>query len=61
MQISWEDYEATAGREMTIMYRWFQDHGYTVDIGSLRNEHPNLMTFERWMQSHWRPKVQRAG
>jgi uncharacterized protein YbjT (DUF2867 family) len=61
VQISWEDYEAAAGRELTIMYRWFQDHGYTVDIGSLRNEHPNLMTFERWMQSHWRPKVQRAG
>jgi uncharacterized protein YbjT (DUF2867 family) len=61
VQISWEDYEATAGREMTLMYRWFQDHGYTVDIPALRQELPNLMTFERWLQSNWRPKVQRAG
>jgi len=60
-QISWEDYEATAGREMTLMYRWFQEHGYTVDIPTLRLEHPNLMNFERWLQSNWRPKVQRAG
>jgi uncharacterized protein YbjT (DUF2867 family) len=60
-QISWEDYEATAGREMTLMYRWFQEHGYSVDIPTLRQEHPNLMNFERWLQANWRPKVQRAG
>jgi uncharacterized protein YbjT (DUF2867 family) len=60
-QISWEDYEAAAGREMTLMYRWFQEHGYAVDIAALRQENPNLMTFERWLQSNWRPKVQRAG
>jgi hypothetical protein len=46
---------------MTIMYRWFQEHGYHVDMAPLRQDHPNLMTFERWLQSNWRPKVQRAG
>ena len=60
-QIGWEDYEAVAGREMTLMYRWFQEVGYSVNIGALRTEHPNLMTFERWLQSNWRPKAQRAG
>jgi uncharacterized protein YbjT (DUF2867 family) len=61
LQISWEDYEAAAGREMTLMYRWFQDHGYTADIATLRQEYPNLMNFERWLQSNWRPKAHRAG
>jgi uncharacterized protein YbjT (DUF2867 family) len=61
VQVSWEDYEAKAGREIALMYRWFQQHGFPVDIGALRQEHPGLMTFERWLQANWRPKVQHAG
>jgi uncharacterized protein YbjT (DUF2867 family) len=59
-QIPWDRFEETAGREMTLMYRWFQDVGYSADIAALRQEHANLMNFERWLQSNWRPKVQTA-
>lgn len=55
-QVPWADFEKTAGRDMTLMFRWFQDVGFLVDIGALRQEHPNMMTFERWLQSTWRPK-----
>ena len=41
-----EEIEAVAGREMTLMYQWFEREGYHVDIGALRQEHPNLMTFD---------------
>jgi len=60
VQIPWDQFEATAGPGVTTMYRWFQDVGYSVDIAALRQEHPNLMSFQRWLQTHWRPKVQTA-
>ena len=60
VQISWEKYEEAAGHELTLMYRWFQDVGYSVDIAALKQEYPNLMPFERWLQANWRPKVQTA-
>jgi uncharacterized protein YbjT (DUF2867 family) len=60
VQISWEKYEEAAGHEMTLMYRWLQDVGYSVDIAALRQEYPNLMPFERWLQANWRPKVHAA-
>ena len=52
--------EVASSDEMTVMYRWFQDVGYSVDIRALRQENPNLTTFERWLQSNWRPKAQTA-
>jgi len=60
VQIPWDQFEQTAGPEMTLMYRWFQDVGYSVDIRALRQEHANMMTFERWLQSSWRPRAQTA-
>jgi len=53
-QIPWDRFEKAAGREMTIMYRWFEDVGYHVDISAVRREYPNLSTLERWLQSKWR-------
>ncbi len=52
-QIPWEDFEKQAGPEMTTMFRWFQDVGYHADIPKLRQEHPNLMSFERWHNTFW--------
>ena len=60
VQISWDKYEEAVGHETTVMYRWFQDVGYSVDIAALRQEYPNLMPFERWLQANWRPKVHAA-
>lgn len=42
-QIPWQEYEATAGPEMTIMDRWLDETGYDVDIQALRMRHPAMM------------------
>ena len=60
VQIPWNDFEQTAGPQMTQMYRWFQDVGYSVDIPALRQENANLVGFERWLQSQWRLRAQTA-
>jgi uncharacterized protein YbjT (DUF2867 family) len=59
-QIPWDRFEQTAGREMTVMYRWFQDVGYSVDLAALRQENSNLTNFERWLQTNWRSQTQAA-
>jgi uncharacterized protein YbjT (DUF2867 family) len=45
-QVAWDEFEKTVGREMAIMYRWFEDIGYAVDIEACRREHPGLKTLE---------------
>jgi uncharacterized protein YbjT (DUF2867 family) len=55
-QVPWDEFERQAGHEMTLMYRWFEAVGYHADIPALRQEFSNLMTFERWLQTHW-PRV----
>jgi uncharacterized protein YbjT (DUF2867 family) len=50
-QVPWDEFEKRAGREYTIMYRWFQEHGYTCDIAAARREYPNLHTFEQWLEA----------
>ncbi len=52
--IPWAEFERAAGREMTVMFRWFEEVGYHVDIPAVRREYPNLMNLERWLQSKWR-------
>jgi uncharacterized protein YbjT (DUF2867 family) len=52
-QMPWEEFEQRAGRDMTSMWRYFEDAGFHVDIPSLRQELPNMKTFERWIQSNW--------
>jgi uncharacterized protein YbjT (DUF2867 family) len=58
-QVPWDEFERRAGQEMTVMFRWFEAVGYQVDISAVRQELPNLMTFERWLQTYW-PKVSTA-
>ena len=59
-QIPWDDFERQAGHAMRLMYHWLEDVGFQVDIAALRQEHPNMMSFERWLQSNWRPQWQAA-
>ncbi|HXR74370.1 MAG TPA: NmrA/HSCARG family protein [Bryobacteraceae bacterium] len=54
MQVPWDQFKQQAGPEMTKMYRWFQDVGYHVDIAALRQEYPNLMSFDRWLNTNWK-------
>ncbi len=50
-QVPWGEFEDRAGREITRMWRWFQDVGYHADIPALRREYPPLLTVERWAQA----------
>ena len=52
-QVPWDEFEKQAGPEMTTMWRWFESNGYHVDISAVRQEYPNLTSFERWVQSKW--------
>jgi uncharacterized protein YbjT (DUF2867 family) len=52
-QIPWDAFEQHAGHEYAVMFRWFEDVGYNADIAALRQEHPNMLTLERWSQAHW--------
>jgi uncharacterized protein YbjT (DUF2867 family) len=59
-QVPWNDFEAQLGREMAIMYRWFQDVGYHVDISAVRQEYPKLTTFDHWLNSNWHTATRTA-
>ena len=50
-QLTWGAYEERAGEEMTVMLRWFDETGYEVDVEALRSKHPNLLTFEQYLQN----------
>jgi hypothetical protein len=45
----WDVFEQNLGEEMTLMYRWFDDPGYQVDIAALRKEYPNLTSMEDYL------------
>ncbi len=60
-QMPWAEFEKHVGREITVMFRWFQDVGYHVDLGALRQELPNLTSFERWLNTKWRTALSEEG
>ena len=51
-QVPWNQFEEQMGKEFTVQYRWFNDVGYEADIAALRQEYPELTTFERYLRSH---------
>jgi uncharacterized protein YbjT (DUF2867 family) len=58
-QVPWDQFEQQAGHEMAVMYRWFEDKGYNVDIAGVRHEYPRLTSFNKWMEQNWnRPAAQ---
>ena len=52
-QMSWDHFEQQAGHELTVMYRWFEETGYNVDIAQVRQQYPKLTTFKRWAEENW--------
>lgn len=40
------------GTEMTLMTRWFDEHGHAADIDALRLEHPQLLDLDGWLRRH---------
>jgi uncharacterized protein YbjT (DUF2867 family) len=59
-QIPFDEFEKRAGDELTVMYRWFEEVGYNADIPALRQELPNLTSFERWLNTNWRSETGRT-
>ena len=51
-QVPWDQFEEQMGTEATVNMRWINDVGYEADIAALRQEHPELTTFERYLRSH---------
>jgi uncharacterized protein YbjT (DUF2867 family) len=51
-QVPWDQFEEQMGEEYAVMYRWFNDVGYEADIAALREEYPELTTFEGYLRSH---------
>jgi uncharacterized protein YbjT (DUF2867 family) len=51
-QVPWENFEEQMGEEFTVMYRWFNDHGYEADIAALRGEHPGLVSLEKYLRAN---------
>lgn len=49
-QMSWDEFEAASGEEMTLMYRWFDEPGYRVDVGALRERYPNLTSMRDYLE-----------
>ncbi|MCP5090469.1 MAG: NmrA/HSCARG family protein [Gammaproteobacteria bacterium] len=49
-KLTWAEYQAQSGEEMTAMLRWFDDIGYQVDIAALRGRYPKLLTYEQYLE-----------
>jgi uncharacterized protein YbjT (DUF2867 family) len=59
-QVPWDVFEQQAGKEITRMFRWFESDGYHVDIMAVRQERPNLQTFDKWLNLNWLQAERRA-
>ena len=51
-QVPWDRFEEQVGEENTLNSRWINDVGYEADIAALRQEYPELTSFERYLRSH---------
>jgi uncharacterized protein YbjT (DUF2867 family) len=53
VQVSWDQFEKTMGRELAVMYHWFEEKGFHFDIEQVRREYPLTHTFNRWLEEYW--------
>ena len=51
-QVPWDRFEEQMGEEATLNFRWINDVGYEADIAALRQEYPELTSFERYLRTH---------
>jgi len=48
----WDQFQQAMGEEITVMNKWFNNVGYEADIAALRQEYPELTTFEDYLRRH---------
>ncbi|WP_158821278.1 NmrA/HSCARG family protein [Granulicella sp. S156] len=53
VQVSWDQFEKNMGRELTVMYHWFEEKGFHFNIEEVRREYPVTHTFDRWLEAYW--------
>jgi uncharacterized protein YbjT (DUF2867 family) len=53
VQVPWDQFEKKMGRELTVMYHWFDEKGFHFDIEQVRREYPLTLTFDRWLEAYW--------
>ena len=51
-QISFDEFEQQACKEVTIMYHWFEDVGYDTDLSALKREFGEPESFEVYLREH---------
>ena len=51
-QTPWDEFEQQQGPEMTIMEKWFEDVGYSVDVDTLRSQYPWLSSLEQYLKEN---------
>lgn len=51
-QIPFEAFEQQAGKEMTMMYRWFETVGYAADLADMGREFFEPTDFESYLRDH---------
>jgi len=57
VQVSWDQFEKNMGRELTVMYHWFEEKGFHFDVEQVRYENKLTHTFNRWLESYWNTTV----
>jgi uncharacterized protein YbjT (DUF2867 family) len=53
VQVPWDQFEQQSGHELTVMFRWFEEKGYSANLDVLRTEHGDLKTLARWLNENW--------
>lgn len=51
-QISFDEFEQQAGKELTLMYHWFENVGYDTDLAALKAEFGEPESFETYLREH---------
>jgi uncharacterized protein YbjT (DUF2867 family) len=51
-QIPFEAFEPQAGEEVTMMYRWFENVGYSADFAQLKRDFAAPTDLESYLRSH---------
>jgi uncharacterized protein YbjT (DUF2867 family) len=60
-QIPFEAFQQQAGEEVTIMFRWFENVGYTADFAQLKRDFTALSDFESYLRDRgWARSVESA-
>jgi uncharacterized protein YbjT (DUF2867 family) len=53
VQVPWDQFEQQSGHELTVMFKWFEEKGYSANIDTLRVEHSGMYSFARWLNENW--------